>query len=123
MIVYKIRDKGTGFYSTGGTHPNWSEKGKMWKRLGDVTSHLNQLAMYSPAHRARHIQVSTYGNAELVEFELTEKELSAKPVVNYIIERQEKLLREAEARQEYKEREEKREREKLYEELKVEFEK
>jgi hypothetical protein len=120
MIVYKIRDKGTGLYSTGGTHPNWSETGKVWKRPGDVTSHLNMIAHYTPGQR-RHIMVSTYGNAELVEFELTERELSAKPVINHIIERKEKLEREAEARAIYREEQEKKEREKLYYELRQEF--
>lgn len=40
MKVYKIRDSKTGLYSTGGTKPKWSKRGKVWVSLGALKSHL-----------------------------------------------------------------------------------
>lgn len=40
MKFYKIRDMVTGLYSSGGNLPHFTKKGKMWKRLCDVKSHL-----------------------------------------------------------------------------------
>lgn len=39
-IVYKIRDKQTGLFSTGGYSPNWTREGKTWKTKAQVISHL-----------------------------------------------------------------------------------
>lgn len=41
LKVYKVRDKDTGLYSSGGSKPKWSKKGKTWGNKGAVTNHLN----------------------------------------------------------------------------------
>jgi hypothetical protein len=41
-FVYKIRRKTDGLFSTGGTYPTFSKKGKTWTARGHVTSHLSQ---------------------------------------------------------------------------------
>jgi hypothetical protein len=41
--LYKIRDKRTGLYSTGGYSPNWTKKGKTWTNIGHVKNHIRQL--------------------------------------------------------------------------------
>jgi hypothetical protein len=75
---FKIRDKTSGLFSTGGSSPGWSDKGKKWSHVGHVTNHLNNLR----GHRAYGGQVTRpYANAELVEFEAvpitgTEKDIS-----------------------------------------------
>jgi hypothetical protein len=38
--VYKIRDKETGLFSKGGSHPRWSAKGKTWQSKGALSGHL-----------------------------------------------------------------------------------
>ena len=41
--VYKIRRKTDGLFSSGGTDPSFSKKGKIWNARGHVTSHISQL--------------------------------------------------------------------------------
>jgi hypothetical protein len=40
--VYKIRDKKTGLFSTGGTTPRWTARGKSWTGAGPLKLHLRQ---------------------------------------------------------------------------------
>jgi len=40
MKHYKIKNTKTGLFSTGGSLPNWSKNGKVWRTLGQVRSHL-----------------------------------------------------------------------------------
>ena len=39
ITVYKIRNK-AGLYSTGGSKPSWSKRGKTWVALNHVNAHL-----------------------------------------------------------------------------------
>lgn len=55
MILYKIRHKDTGKFSSGGSWPQFTSAGKVWRRLQDLDSHLRQL-------RTR----GKYANAEIV---------------------------------------------------------
>lgn len=65
MKVFKIRDKKTGLFSTGGMRPKFTKQGKVWQKLGYVHSHIQQLKdEYTPA--------DVYKNAEVVEAEITE---------------------------------------------------
>jgi len=41
-FLFKIRDKNTGLYSSGGQSPTWSSKGKTWTGLGPMKCHLRQ---------------------------------------------------------------------------------
>lgn len=41
VTFYKIRDKDTGLFSTGGYYPSWTKTGKSWKRLNHLKCHLN----------------------------------------------------------------------------------
>jgi hypothetical protein len=40
--LYKLRRKSDGLYSTGGTSPGWSKKGKTWNTLAALSGHLAQ---------------------------------------------------------------------------------
>jgi hypothetical protein len=42
IIVYKIKDTLTGLYSTGGSKPKWTKKGKTWSAKNHVTCSLSQ---------------------------------------------------------------------------------
>ena len=63
MTVYKIRNRMTGHYSTGGTYPHWSTKGKMWMGAGPVSNHIGL------------VKKGFYQFADVVAFELTEGNL------------------------------------------------
>jgi hypothetical protein len=43
MRLYKIRDKATGLFSTGGMSPSFNKTGKTWRALNHVRSHLTLL--------------------------------------------------------------------------------
>lgn len=64
--VYKIRRK-DGLFSTGGTTPSFTKKGKVWRQRGHVSNHLAQM----------HRPESTYCDCELVEYQLIEAEVGA----------------------------------------------
>ncbi len=39
--VYKIKDKETNLFSTGGRYPRWTKSGKAWPDLKSLKCHLN----------------------------------------------------------------------------------
>lgn len=36
QVMFKIRNTKTGLFSTGGTSPNWTKKGKVWNSRGNA---------------------------------------------------------------------------------------
>jgi len=40
--VYKIRDRATELFSTGGIEPSWTKTGKAWPSRGALKAHLTQ---------------------------------------------------------------------------------
>jgi hypothetical protein len=61
--MFKIRNKITGLFSTGGTIPQWNENGKVWRLRGHIVSHINQLWKD---------QFEDYCAAEVVKYKLEE---------------------------------------------------
>lgn len=90
MIMYKIRNRETGLYSTGGMKPNWSKDGKTWGK-GHVGSHLRQFI----GHGFRDADIDFYANAEIVQIEVKEEELKTHDVLDYLEEKNQQDLREA----------------------------
>lgn len=39
MILFLIRNKTTGLYSTGGNYPSWKKNGKVWTSRGALSGH------------------------------------------------------------------------------------
>lgn len=74
MKIYKIRDKQTGLFSTGGLYPKWSKIGKVWKTQGNLKSHLNMLQECG--------FLSQYNNTEVIELETIENWII--PTMNYV---------------------------------------
>lgn len=64
MKLYKIRNKTTGLYSNGGSNAafphNWDNKGKTWKRIGDVRNHVTMMRDYG-------LSTEYMSNWELIE--------------------------------------------------------
>ena len=60
MLVYKIRHKTTGLFSTGGCSPSWTKKGKMWTTKAALSNHLGLVGG------------GVYKDAELLSFEVVE---------------------------------------------------
>lgn len=49
--AYKIKNQKTGLYSTGGSIPRWTAKGKTWSSLGPLKNHLGLVLDNNRAHR------------------------------------------------------------------------
>lgn len=74
MIIYKIRDRQTGLFSTGGLHPSFSKKGKIWKQKGHLSNHFSNVNQQAYARR----------DCEVVEYELIENEMSTASIVGWV---------------------------------------
>ena len=76
--IFKIRNKTTNLFSTGGYTPTWTEYGKQWKTKGALNNHLNL------------IEGNEYRNCEIVLFELKEvtSEFTNQDLDVYVTDRQ-----------------------------------
>lgn len=59
--VFKIRDIETGLFSTGGTSPRWTKRGKSWSQINHVKNHLRQFC-WSPKDEAGHTNYKVVKN-------------------------------------------------------------
>lgn len=113
---YKIRDKSTGLFSTGGYHPRWLKTGKVWKRKGALSNHFNLIQEYNPRRGSR----DPYFDAEIVEYSVSE--IGTSSIYDWTAQiRQRQITKEAQ-RQIRIERARVEERRRQYEELRREFE-
>ena len=122
-IVFKIRRKTDGQFSTGGSFPKFTKGGKIWKQKSHLTNHLNQLwngvGTYRTSLRG---QVHVYADCEIIEYELVEQPMGPGiSITQYLYER--KMKKEDQERKDAERRAErdKEERRKRYEELQKEF--
>jgi len=72
--VYKIRDKETGLFSTGGSVPRWKKIGKTWSGLGPVTNHLTMWCDKYDYKKRKRIIIDIPDEWEIVKYELKEDE-------------------------------------------------
>ncbi len=79
ITVYKIRDKDTGLYSTGGYQPKWNSRGKTWNNLGAAKNHINNWCGGSYGK----IKLAP-DSWEIVEIVIKEEEANTWPVNDYI---------------------------------------
>lgn len=71
-MIYKIRNK-EGLYSTGGTSPRWTKKGKSWSQLNHVRSHITLVKTISGKDKYEiRPDLYPYNNCVLVTFQETE---------------------------------------------------
>jgi len=74
MKVYKLRNKETGLFSTGGLDPLFNKKGKIWKQLNHIKAHLTQFRNISYYDPQRNVSNKEYLNSvEIVEYTLSEQ--------------------------------------------------
>lgn len=90
MTVYKIRNS-SGLFSTGGTAPSWSKRGKTWTALNHLNAHLTLLRTerarfvacladlrtaerYEATRRYGKVDktVDPYVGCEVIEYQMTE---------------------------------------------------
>jgi hypothetical protein len=80
--MFKIRDRETGLFSSGGMSPRWRVEGKVWKKKQHVSSHFN------------HVDINFYEDADVVEFEM--REVSVKSALDWTSQQRERAkVREA----------------------------
>lgn len=73
MIIYRIRNKVTGLFSTGGQVPTWTVTGKIWTNQSGLSSHLGLVD-------------KKYSNCEIIVYELTETEVETISIEKYVFE-------------------------------------
>ena len=81
--IFKIRRKSDGLFSTGGTSPKFEERGKAWKARNHVTSHMTQIEQAYDSYRHHSTVEDYYEDCEVVEFEVTETQINAIPVLEW----------------------------------------
>ena len=74
MIVYKIRDKNTGKFSSGnGVFIHWVDKGKVWQNKSGLINHIKDVTSELS---------KKYNNAEIVVYET--KEIETKSIEEFL---------------------------------------
>ena len=74
MNLYKLRNKETGLFSTGGLSPIFNKKGKVWKQLNHIKSHLTQFRPTKYSYGVNRAFNENYLNSvEIVEYVLSEE--------------------------------------------------
>ena len=66
--MYKIKNLDTGLYSTGGTRPRFTKKGKTWAEKRFVSSHLS-LRVYNGSNLVQLRDHPIYSNCVLEHYE------------------------------------------------------
>jgi len=64
QVIYKIRHRCDGLFSTGGHYPKWEKNGKSWTKLGYLRRHLSEVGLA----RARQI----YEDCDVIEYRMVE---------------------------------------------------
>lgn len=115
-FVYKIRRKSDGLFSSGGSSPTFTKKGKVWRDRASLDKHLGMILQYPD----RSWGWPKYEDCEVVVFIIgvTDRE-DIQKYANVILER--KADRKRKAKEEQEERARARRRE-TYNVLKKEFE-
>ncbi len=74
-LIYKIRRKTDGLFSTGGWHPVFAEKGKVWNTRGAVSGHF---ANFDDARKNK-----LYRDCEVVLYQVIEDEAETIAVADW----------------------------------------
>jgi hypothetical protein len=94
-MFYKIRNRKTGLFATEGCYPSFSKKGKIWRTIGYLKSHLNGIRIADVYKDCEIIEYETYQKSviDMISFEKDlEKEINDKQKKLYT--RQEKEAKE-----------------------------
>lgn len=91
--MYKIK-RADGKFSAGGMYPTFTRGGKIWKRRGDLTAHLNQVR-----------KNGVYADCEIVEIVMIEQHVGTISLQEWMSEVQDKKAKaEQKRREEYEAR-------------------
>ena len=82
-VIYKIRRKSDGLFSTGGWNPEYSKTGKTWKRKGDLSNHFALMCDQYYTRLRKTSMNSVYEGCEIVAIEIVEVEKSVMPVEDW----------------------------------------
>jgi hypothetical protein len=85
--IYKIRQKSTGLYSSGGEFPSFNKNGKTWNQLGHLKAHITNIKSrikYLEHHYKHMVNMPKYKfpynsiEHEVVEFQIEIRESETK---------------------------------------------
>lgn len=121
QTFFKIMNKDTGEFSSGGRTPSWTARGKAWNTMGFLRSHLSQVRstrsyVFGGSAWGNHLP-NIYRSGKAVIVELETKAVSTKPVLDELDEiekrRDDKAQRQEKARQRERTKREKAQLKKL----------
>ena len=78
-LIYKVRNKVTGKFSTGGISPSFTNKGKSWSSIGPLKTHLRQISSRN-----------YFNDCEVVEYQMVEN--ATTPLNQFYSKEQQKLV-------------------------------
>lgn len=89
--IYKIYNPNTNLYSLGGMDLKWNKNGKIWKKIGDLKSHivmvyeyhcLTYSEQYSNYIKQYNIDKFPYKNCVVIEYNIEDNATNA--VISYL---------------------------------------
>ena len=85
--LYKLRQKSTGLFSSGGSYPQFNQKGKTWTTLSALSGHLGYFGKEIYGRRPASFSsrgTITYDDLEIVVLEVRENEVENMPASEYV---------------------------------------
>ena len=79
--LYRIKNE-NGLYSTGGSTPSFTKRGKVWTNIGHVKNHLHGLDRNGRKQ---------YKDCTLITYVITETVLEEKPVMELVVDLMEQV--------------------------------
>jgi len=73
MKIYKIKNS-EGLYSTGGSRPKWTKRGKTWSQMNFVKNHLRMFINESQYRNIYENKIPRDWILEVYDFDKSEKE-------------------------------------------------
>lgn len=82
-VIYKIRRKSDGLFSTGGWNPTFSKTGKTWNRKGDLSNHFALMCDQYYTKLRKTDMNDVYEGCEIVAIEVVATEKNTMPVEDW----------------------------------------
>jgi hypothetical protein len=84
-VVYKIRRRSDGLFSTGGGSPSFNKNGKTWNTRGALSNHFAVIKEYGRYRDGKWQYRNPYEDCEVVVIEVVPSEMNTIPVEEWTV--------------------------------------
>ena len=84
-VVYKIRRRSDGLFSTGGGTPSFNTNGKTWNTRGAMSNHFACIKEYGRYRDGKWLYRNPYEDCEVVVIEVVPSEVNTIPVEEWTV--------------------------------------